>query len=67
MKKISLIVFCLIVFTLPVSAATLSDALKQTYENNLELEYEKTSKNRKKKVRKSKEMQYLTTIFRPLL
>ena len=41
MKKISLIIFCLIVFALPVSAVTLNDALKQTYENNLELKAEK--------------------------
>jgi outer membrane protein len=48
MKKISLIIFCLIVFTLPVSAVTLNDALKQTYENNLELKAER------KKFRSSK-------------
>ncbi len=41
MKKISLIIFCLIAFILPVNAATLSDALKQTYQNNLELKAER--------------------------
>ena len=41
MKKISLITFCLIAFVLPVNAATLSDALKQTYQNNLELKAER--------------------------
>ena len=41
MKKISLITFCLITFVLPVNAATLSDALKKTYQNNLELKAER--------------------------
>ena len=50
MKKISLIVFCLIVFTLPISAATLSDALKQTYENNLELKAERKNLEVQKEV-----------------
>ncbi len=50
MKKISLIIFCLIVFTLPVSAVTLNDALKQTYENNLELKAERKSLEVQKEV-----------------
>ena len=32
MKIITLIIFCSIAFILPVNAATLSDALKQTYQ-----------------------------------
>ena len=40
MKKISLITFCLITFIMQVNSATLSDALKQTYQNNLELKAE---------------------------
>mgnify|MGYP003310556093 CR=1 FL=1 len=51
MKKISLIIFCLIVFTLPVSAVTLNDALKQTYENNLELKAERKNLEVQKEVR----------------
>jgi len=50
MKKISLIVFCLIVFTLPVSAVTLNDALKQTYQNNLELKAERKNLEVQKEV-----------------
>jgi outer membrane protein len=50
MKKISLITFCLIVFTLPVSAVTLNDALKQTYENNLELKAERKNLEVQKEV-----------------
>ena len=50
MKKISLIIFCLIVFTLPVSAVTLNDALKQTYENNLELKAERKNLEVQKEV-----------------
>ena len=41
MKKISLITFCLITLIMPVNAATLSDALRQTYQNNLELKAER--------------------------
>ena len=41
MKKISLVAFCLISFTLTASAATLSDALKITFQNNLELKAER--------------------------
>ena len=33
MKKISLVAICLISFTLTASAATLSDALKITFQN----------------------------------
>ncbi len=50
MKKISLIIFYLIVFTLPVSAVTLNDALKQTYENNLELKAERKNLEVQKEV-----------------
>ena len=50
MKNISLITFCLIVFTLPVSAVTLNDALKQTYENNLELKAERKNLEVQKEV-----------------
>ncbi len=50
MKKISLIIFCLIVFTLPVSAVTLNDALKQTYQNNLELKAERKNLEVQKEV-----------------
>ena len=50
MKKISLIIFCLIVITLPVSAVTLNDALKQTYENNLELKAERKNLEVQKEV-----------------
>tara|TARA_B100000700_G_C15022315_1_gene846348 strand:- start:74 stop:1372 length:1299 start_codon:yes stop_codon:yes gene_type:complete len=41
MKKISLITFCLIISMLSANAATLSDALKLTFKNNLELQAER--------------------------
>ena len=50
MKKISLITFCLTAFVLPVNAATLSDALKQTYQNNLELKAERKNLEVQKEV-----------------
>ena len=50
MKKIFLIAFYLIVFMLPVNAATLSDALKQTYQNNLELKAERKNLEVQKEV-----------------
>jgi len=50
MKKISLITFCLIIFILPVNAATLSDALRQTYQNNLELKAERKNLEVQKEV-----------------
>ena len=50
MKKISLITFCLIAFILPVNAATLSDALRQTYQNNLELKAERKNLEVQKEV-----------------
>ena len=50
MKKIFLIVFCLIALTIPISAANLSDALKQTYENNLELKAERKNLEVQKEV-----------------
>ena len=50
MKKIFLIAFYLIVFMLPVNAATLSDALRQTYQNNLELKAERKNLEVQKEV-----------------
>ncbi len=50
MKKISLITFCLITFIMPVNAASLSDALKQTYQNNLELKAERKNLEVQKEV-----------------
>ena len=50
MKKISLIIFCLIFFILPVNAATLSDALRQTYQNNLEIKAERKNLEVQKEV-----------------
>ncbi len=50
MNKISLITFCVIVLILPVNAATLSDALKQTYQNNLELKAERKNLEVQKEV-----------------
>ena len=50
MKKISLVTFCLIAFILPVNAATLSDALRQTYQNNLELKAERKNLEVQKEV-----------------
>ncbi len=50
MKIITLIIFCLIAFILPVNAATLSEALKQTYQNNLELKAERKNLEVQKEV-----------------
>ena len=50
MKIITLITFCLIAFIIPVNAATLSDALKQTYQNNLELKAERKNLEVQKEV-----------------
>ncbi len=50
MKIITLITFCLIAFVLPVNAATLSDALKQTFQNNLELKAERKNLEVQKEV-----------------
>ena len=50
MKIITLITFCLIAFILPINAATLSDALKQTYQNNLELKAERKNLEVQKEV-----------------
>ena len=50
MKIITLITFCLTAFVLPVNAATLSDALKQTYQNNLELKAERKNLEVQKEV-----------------
>ncbi len=50
MKIITLITFCLIAFIIPVNATTLSDALKQTYQNNLELKAERKNLEVQKEV-----------------
>ena len=50
MKIITLITFCLIAFIIPVNAATLSNALKQTYQNNLELKAERKNLEVQKEV-----------------
>ncbi len=62
MKKISLITFCLIVFTLPVSAVTLNDALKQTYENNLELKAERKNLEVQKEVLNISKSEFFPTL-----
>ena len=41
MKKFLLIIFCTIIFPLSAFSATLKEALKQTYDNNLELQAER--------------------------
>ena len=41
MKKFLLIIFCTIFFPLSAFSATLKEALKQTFENNLELQAER--------------------------
>jgi len=41
MKKLFLIIFCTIVFPLSAFSATLKEALKQTFDNNLELQAER--------------------------
>ncbi len=41
MKKFLLIIFCTIIFPLSAFSATLKEALKQTFDNNLELQAEK--------------------------
>ena len=50
MKKISFVACCLISFTLTASAATLSDALKITFQNNLELQAERKNLEVQKEV-----------------
>ena len=40
MKKFLLIIFCTIIFPLSAFSATLKEALKQTFDNNLELQAE---------------------------
>ncbi len=50
MKKLSLIITCFIVFILPASAATLSEALKITSQNNLELQAERKNLEVQKEV-----------------
>ena len=50
MKKIFLIAFCLTSFTLSAGAATLSDALKTTFQNNLELQAERKNLEVQKEV-----------------
>ena len=41
MKKFLLIIFCTIIFPLSAFSATLKEALKQTFDNNLELQAER--------------------------
>ena len=50
MKNIFLISFCILVFPLSAFSATLKDALKQTYENNLELQAERRNLEIQKEV-----------------
>ena len=41
MKKFLLVIFCIIIFPLSAFSATLKEALKQTFDNNLELQAER--------------------------
>ena len=41
MKKFLIIIFCAIIFPLSAFSATLKEALKQTFDNNLELQAER--------------------------
>ena len=41
MKKFLIIIFCTLVFPLSAFSATLKEALKQTFDNNLELQAER--------------------------
>ena len=50
MKNIFLIVFFILIFPLSVFSATLKDALKLTYENNLELQAERKNLEIQKEV-----------------
>ena len=50
MKNIFLIVFFILIFPLSAFSATLKDALKQTYENNLELQAERKNLEIQKEV-----------------
>ena len=50
MKNIFLIVFFILIFPLSAFSATLNDALKQTYENNLELQAERKNLEIQKEV-----------------
>ena len=50
MKKISLIIFFLILYPFNVYAATLKSALKLTFENNLELQAERKNLEVQKEV-----------------
>ena len=50
MKNIFLIIFCTLIFPLSAFSATLKDALKQTYENNLELQAERRNLEIQKEV-----------------
>ena len=45
MKKFLIIIFCALVFPLSAFSATLKEALKQTFDNNLELQAEKKFRN----------------------
>ena len=50
MKNILLIIFCILIFPLSAFSATLKDALKQTYANNLELQAERRNLEIQKEV-----------------
>ena len=50
MKNILLIIFCTLIFPLSAFSLTLKDALKQTYENNLELQAERRNLEIQKEV-----------------
>ena len=62
MKIITLIIFCSIAFILPVNAATLSEALKQTYQNNLELKAERKNLEVQKEVLNISKSDFLPTM-----
>jgi len=50
MKKFSLIIFCILIFPLSAFSATLKEALKQTFDNNLELQAERKNLEIQKEV-----------------
>ena len=62
MKKISLIICCLILFPFNVYAATLKSALKLTFENNLELQAERKNLEVQKEVLNISKSDFLPTM-----
>ena len=50
MKKFSVIIFCILIFPLSAFSATLKEALKQTFDNNLELQAERKNLEIQKEV-----------------